>query len=97
MPLNKETKPDYNNHNNKNGWVVCWVLWPINLCRLFNVKSILNVNNQFYFKHFSLAWVHILILKNISISNNSVYNKSDNDSYPNKRIMIILILAVKIL
>ena len=22
------------------GWLVCWVLWHINLCRLFNAKSI---------------------------------------------------------
>ena len=21
------------------GWLVCWVLWHINLCRLFNAKS----------------------------------------------------------
>ena len=29
-------------------------------------------NNQFYFKQFSLAWVHSLIIKNISISSYSV-------------------------
>ena len=29
------------------------------------------VNKQFYFKQFSLAWVHSLIVKNISISNYS--------------------------
>ena len=35
------------------------------------------VNNQFYFKQFDLAWVHNLIVKNISISNYSViYNNS---------------------
>ena len=28
-------------------------------------------NNQFYFKQFILAWVHSLIVKNISISNYS--------------------------
>ena len=22
------------------GWFVCWVLWHINLCRLFNAKSV---------------------------------------------------------
>ena len=45
----------------------CWVLWHINLCRLFNAKSIF----MFYLKQFSLAWVHSLIVKNISISNYS--------------------------
>ena len=29
-------------------------------------------NNQSYFKQFSLAWVHSLIVKNISISSYSV-------------------------
>ena len=29
------------------------------------------VNNQFYLKQFSLAWVHSFIVKNISISNYS--------------------------
>ena len=31
-----------------------------------------HTNNQFYFKEFSLAWVHSLIVKNISISIYSV-------------------------
>ena len=57
-------------------WLVGWVLWHINLCRLFNAKSIFYVNNQFYFKQFSLAWVHSLIVKNISIANYSVYSNS---------------------
>ena len=37
------------------------------------------VNNHFYFKQFSFAWVHNLIVKNISISNYSstyIYNNS---------------------
>ena len=51
------------------GWLVGWVLSHINLCRLFNTKSILY---HFYFKQFSLAWVHSLIVKNISISSYSV-------------------------
>ena len=29
-------------------------------------------NNHYYFKQFSLAWVHSLIVKNISISSNSI-------------------------
>ena len=52
-----------------------WVLWHINLCRLFNAKYIFYVNNQFYVKQFSLARVQSLIVKNISISNYSVYCK----------------------
>ena len=46
-----------------------WVLWHINLCRLFNAKSIFDTNNQFYFKQFSLAY------KNNVVSNMSVYYK----------------------
>ena len=35
------------------------------------------VNNQFYLKQFSFAWVYSLIVKSISISNYSViYNNS---------------------
>ena len=34
--------------------LVCWVLWPIKLCRLFNAKSIL-CKYQFYLKQFSLT------------------------------------------
>ena len=45
------------------GWLICWVLWHINFSRLFNAKSIFYANNQFYFKQFSLAWVHSLIVK----------------------------------
>ena len=43
------------------GWLV---FWHINMCRLFNAKSIFFTNDQFYFKQFSLAWVHSLIVKN---------------------------------
>ena len=35
-----------------------------------------HVNNQFYFKQFSSAWVHSLIVKKISISYYSVYSNS---------------------
>ena len=54
------------------------VLWHISLCRLFNAESIFVLNNQFYFKQFILAWVHNLIVKNISISNYSVYSSSSS-------------------
>ena len=54
------------------GWLVVWVLWQINPCRLFNAKSIVMENSQFYFKQFDLAWVHSLIIKNISTSSYSI-------------------------
>ena len=58
------------------GWLVVWVLWHINLCRLFNAKSIFinivlfqtiqfNISIQFKCKY-------SLIVKNISISSYSV-------------------------
>ena len=37
-------------------------------------------NDQFYFKQFSLAWVHSLIVKNITISNYSVYSNNSNSN-----------------
>ena len=48
-----------------------WVLWHINLCRLFIAKSIF-IKKQFYFKQFNFAYVHNLIVNNISISSYSV-------------------------
>ena len=38
------------------------VLWHINRCRLFNAKSIIDTYKRFYFKQFSLAFVHSLVL-----------------------------------
>ena len=38
------------------------------------------VNSRLYFKQFSLAWVHSLIAKIISISNYSVYSSSSNSA-----------------
>ena len=43
--------------------MVGWVLRHINRCRLFKAKSIFYENSQFYFKQFSLAWVHSFIVK----------------------------------
>ena len=40
------------------------------LCRIY-----FYTNNQYYFKHFSLAWVRSFNAKNSSISNNSVLHK----------------------
>ena len=39
---------------------------------VYLMPNLFYTNNQFYFKQFSLAWVHSLIVKNISISNYSV-------------------------
>ena len=51
----------------------------------FKVKTIqykysFNFKKQFYFKQFSLASVHCLIVKNISISSYSVYLNSSNSA-----------------
>ena len=65
------------------GWrSICnsWVSWHINLCRLFNAKSIFM--SVVLFQNFSLVWVHSLYVKNISISSYSVYSNSPNsDKY----------------
>ena len=67
------------------GWlVVVWVLWHINLCRLFNAKSIFmnillfqtiqfHISTQFKCKY-------RLIVQNISISFNSIYSSSSNSA-----------------
>ncbi len=60
------------------GWLVGWVLWHINLCSSCQIHF--HTNNQFYFKQFSLTWVHSLIDKNISISNYSVYSNNSNSA-----------------
>ena len=49
------------------GWLDGWILLHINLCRLFNAKSFIYENSQLYFKQFSLAWVHSLIVKTVLI------------------------------
>ena len=36
--------------------------------------------SQFYFKQLSLAWVHSLIVKKVSISSYSVYSDSSNSA-----------------
>ena len=37
-------------------------------------------NNQFYFKQFSLAWVHSLFVKNIAITSYLVYSNNNNSA-----------------
>ena len=54
------------------GCQVALVLWHINLCRLFNAKSTFFSNYHFFFKQCSFAWIHSLIVKNVSISRCSV-------------------------
>ena len=66
-----------NNINNNNswlvgwldGWLVEWVLRHINLCRLFNAKSIF-IQKHFYSKTF--------LVKHISIWSYSIYSNSSN-------------------
>ena len=62
-------------------WSVSW--W---LVEFFGISTFVDyltpnqffVNNQSYFKQFSLTWVHTLIVKNISISIYSGYSNSTN-------------------
>ena len=58
------------------GWLVGWILWPINLCRLFNAKSIFMKIVLFQTIQFSISTQfkskYSLIVKNISISSYSV-------------------------
>ena len=72
---------------NKMFGLVCWVLWHINLCRLYNAKSILSVlfktiqfsistqfncQKHFYFKLFKLIYIPILLSVNtVLMSENS--------------------------
>ena len=57
-------------------WLVVWVLWHINLCRLFNDKSIFMKKVQFQTIQFRIItqfkYKYNLIVKNISISSYSV-------------------------
>ena len=61
-------------------WLVVWVLWLINFCRLFNAKSILMKIVLFQTIQFSISTQlkckYNLIVKNISISNYSVLRKT---------------------
>ena len=58
------------------GWLVVWVLWHINLCRLFNTKSIFMKIVLFQTIQFRISTQfkckYSLIMKNISISSYSV-------------------------
>ena len=44
-------------------WLIVWILWHINLGRLFNTTSIFI--QILFFKQLGLAWAHSLIVKNI--------------------------------
>ena len=46
------------------GWLVYGILTFVG----YLMPHPFYTNNQFYFKQFSLAWVHSLIVKNFSIS-----------------------------
>ena len=67
------------------------ICWKIKVGRLLGlyvyqplwvIKSQIHfyANSQFYLKQFSLAWVHSLIVKNISMSSYSVYSNSSNSA-----------------
>ena len=59
--------------------------WLVGFYELSTIVDYLMPNpflykNQFYFKQFSLAWVHSFNVKNISISNYSVQPNSSNST-----------------
>ena len=56
--------------NKYGGWLV--VFYDISTFVGYLTPDPFLKNNLFYFKQFSLAWVQILIVKNISISSYSV-------------------------
>ena len=56
---------------NSNKDIVIRILWHINICRVFNAKSLFYTNNQFYIEQFSLAWMHSLIVRSMYISSYS--------------------------
>ena len=65
----------------KVGWLVGW------LFGFYGISTFVGyltpnpfLYNQFYFKQFSLAWVHSLIVKNIFISSYSVFSNSFNST-----------------
>ena len=65
-------------------WLVVWVLWYINLCRLFNAESIFMKILLLQTIQFSICMQfkckYILIVKNISISSYSVKSNSSNSA-----------------
>ena len=57
------------------GWLVGWLVFmAYQPLEVIQHQIHFCANSQFYFKQFSLAWVHDLIVKNISISSYSVYS-----------------------
>ena len=52
MTTIRQRKKDFGEIKNL---MVGWVLWHINICRLFNAQIHFYVDNQFYLKQFSLA------------------------------------------
>ena len=53
-------------------WLVVWVLWHINLCRIFNAKSVFMKIVLFQTISTQFKCTYSLIVKNISISSYSV-------------------------
>ena len=69
----------------KVGWLVGWILWHINLCRLFTAKSIFMKIVPFRIIQFRISTPfkckYSLTVKNISISSYSVLSSSSNSAY----------------
>ena len=63
--------------------ICCLVRWVLMAYQPFSViqrQIYFYANNQLYLKQFSLAWVHSLIVKNISFSSYSVLSNSSNSA-----------------
>ena len=62
------------------GWLLAWILWHINLCRLFNAKSnfkqIINSISNKSVKYEDTVYMY----KNISFASYSVYSNSSNSA-----------------
>ena len=77
------------------GWLVFIAYQPL---QVIQWQIHLYTNSQFYFKQFSLASVHSLIVKNISISNYSVYSNSFNSAnfvYTLLNVKIVLYIKIQ--
>ena len=73
--LEKKKEETEENHGKKVGWLVGWfILMAYEPLQVIYCQINVHTNNHFYFKQFSLEWVHSLIVTNISISSYSVYS-----------------------
>ena len=78
-------------------WLVVYVLWHINLWDYLTPNPFL-CKKSVLFKQSSLAWVRSLIVKNISISNYSVYSNNTNSAnfvYTQLNLKTVLYITIQ--